>query len=99
MTEEFFNKLHENTDIESISDSSDSENVLKSKNNYDENNKILMNKTEAKTLININIIKGIFAEDKNIFTKMETYCVIEIGNKIRLRTNISKSGGTKPVWN
>jgi len=47
---------------------------------------------------NINIIKGKFVEDKNTFTKMKTYCVIEIGDQTHLKTNICKRGGTKPVW-
>jgi len=42
--------------------------------------------------ININIVEGEFIIDNNIFTKMDTYCVIEIGN-YKLETNICKNGG------
>lgn len=48
--------------------------------------------------IKINIVEGRFVVDKNVFTKMDTYCVIEIG-RYRLETNICKNGGKKPVWN
>lgn len=40
------------------------------------------------TFIYINIIKGKFATDKNYITKMNPYCVIEVGNLITFRTNI-----------
>jgi len=48
--------------------------------------------------ININIVEGRFVIDKNVFSKMDTYCVIEIGN-YQLETNICKNGGKYPVWN
>jgi hypothetical protein len=40
----------------------------------------------------INIVEGEFVVDKNVFTKMDTYCVIEIGN-YHLKTDICKNGG------
>jgi len=48
--------------------------------------------------VDINIFKGEFVIDKNVFTKMDTYCVIEIG-KYSIKTKICISGGKNPVWN
>jgi len=72
-----FNTVDKNkniNDIESISSSSDSENILESMNNYEENNKILMDKPESKVLtkkiVKVNSIeegeieKEIFVDDK-----------------------------------
>jgi len=47
----------------------------------------------------INITKGNFIKDKNLLTKMNPYCVIEIGNSIKFKTEISKHGGKNPTWN
>jgi hypothetical protein len=39
----------------------------------------IFDKMSSSNNFNISIIKGNFVEDKNIFTKMQIYCVIEIG--------------------
>lgn len=39
----------------------------------------IFDKMSSSNNFNISIIKGKFTEDKNVFTKMQTYCVIEIG--------------------
>jgi hypothetical protein len=40
----------------------------------------IFNKIKKDDFININIIKGRFVIDKNLFTKMNTYCIIQIGD-------------------
>jgi hypothetical protein len=49
-----------------------------------------MNKTNY---LNINIIKGDFVVDKNYITKMNLYCVIEVGKTLKFKTNVCKSCG------
>jgi hypothetical protein len=39
----------------------------------------IFDKMRSSNNFDINVIKGKFVEDKNIFTKMQPYCVIEIG--------------------
>lgn len=51
------------------------------------------------TSICMNIAKGKFIIDKNYITKMNPYCVIEVGNSIKLKTDICKRGGKNPTWN
>jgi len=48
--------------------------------------------------VDIHIDEGIFVSNKNVFTKMDTYCAIEIG-RYRLETNLCVNGGREPKWN
>lgn len=61
--------------------------------------KDIFSKMIKPTSLCINIKKGKFITDKNLLTKMNPYCVIEIGHSLKFKTEISKHGGKNPTWN
>lgn len=70
-------------------------------NNEDDNNSVkrksiikeeIFNKIKNKLYLRLNIVSGIIKVNKNIYKRMKTYCIIEIG-KIKYKTEIDKKNG------
>lgn len=90
-----------NTDLTSTYENQISpENIKNIDTDTDNINKIYTTENKIdKLLINFNLIKGSFVAINQKYNKMNLYCIIEIKDQIKLKTNISINEGMNPTWN